>query len=279
MTKNLKLDHVVINIKDEMDEANQIFMKLGFLLSPRGFHSLGSINHSMMFKNDYLELIGFPKGGVIKRPALKNAPFGINGIVFKSDNIDQTYLELCNNNLNEDIPRNFSRPVKVKEKELDAKFRTVNVDQSMFEAGRIYFCEHLTPELLWIPKSTEHDNTSFEIKEVNIIDKEPHKLSQSFNKISYNIEVISKFDSISLATDDVSLNLYKLKDFKKRYQSVVSNMIFRDSMFGSLVFKVKSLFFLNELEKLNSNAFVIKKLQDKIQIFIKPYNCILEFIE
>ena len=27
----------------------------GFRLTPRGYHSLGSINHSMVFTNDYLE--------------------------------------------------------------------------------------------------------------------------------------------------------------------------------------------------------------------------------
>ena len=57
MIENLKLDHLVINIKDEMDEAYKLFSQLGFSLTPRGFHSLGSINHSMMFTNDYLEII------------------------------------------------------------------------------------------------------------------------------------------------------------------------------------------------------------------------------
>ena len=93
--KNLKLDHLVINVKEEMDEAYKLFSQLGFLLTPRGFHSLGSINHSMMFTNDYLELIGFPKGGIIKRPELKTAPLGINGLVFKSNDIDNTYSHLC----------------------------------------------------------------------------------------------------------------------------------------------------------------------------------------
>ena len=49
--KNLKLDHLVINVKEEMDEAYKLFSQLGFLLTPIGFHSLGSINHSMMFNH------------------------------------------------------------------------------------------------------------------------------------------------------------------------------------------------------------------------------------
>ena len=43
MTKKLDLDHVAINVKNKMDEAYDVFTKLGFTLTPRGFHSLGSI--------------------------------------------------------------------------------------------------------------------------------------------------------------------------------------------------------------------------------------------
>ena len=60
--KNLKLDHLVINVKKEMDEAYKLFSQLGFLLTPRGFHSLGSINHAMMFNhytgNRSIKLLG-----------------------------------------------------------------------------------------------------------------------------------------------------------------------------------------------------------------------------
>ena len=84
MLDNLNLDHVAINVKESMDESYQLFSELGFTLTPRGYHSLGSINHSMVFKNDYLELIGTPKGKPITRVELKKAEIGINGLVFRS---------------------------------------------------------------------------------------------------------------------------------------------------------------------------------------------------
>ena len=55
MIDNLNLDHIAINVKENMDEAYKLFSELGFRLTPRGYHSLGSINHSMVFTNDYLE--------------------------------------------------------------------------------------------------------------------------------------------------------------------------------------------------------------------------------
>jgi len=57
------LDHVVIDVRDRMDEAARTFAALGFHLTPRGYHTLGSMNHLMMFRADYLELLGFGEAG------------------------------------------------------------------------------------------------------------------------------------------------------------------------------------------------------------------------
>ena len=56
------LDHVVINARDDMDRAADVYRRLGFTLTERGYHSLGSMNHLAMFGTDYLELIAVPKG-------------------------------------------------------------------------------------------------------------------------------------------------------------------------------------------------------------------------
>ena len=54
------LDHTVINVRYAMDEAMMRFKALGFQLTDCGYHTLGSINHLMMFGTDYLALIGLP---------------------------------------------------------------------------------------------------------------------------------------------------------------------------------------------------------------------------
>ena len=147
MLKFLELDHIAINVKDKMDEAYSLFSEIGFKLSPRGYHSLGSINHSMVFENNYLELIGHPKGKPIKRPELKNADIGINGLVFKSNNVENTYNHLLSINYNDAPPRKFDRPVLIKEIEQKAVFETVSVNANVFKAGRVYFCNHITHNL------------------------------------------------------------------------------------------------------------------------------------
>ena len=87
----MQLDHVVINVRADMDAAAIEFGNLGFTITPRGFHTLGSINHLMIFETDYLELIGIPEGGETKRADLLAAPLGINGLVFKSEDVEATF--------------------------------------------------------------------------------------------------------------------------------------------------------------------------------------------
>src|SRR5438034_6585261 len=84
------LDHLVIDVRDRMDEAAAAFAALGFRLTPRGHHTLGSMNHLAMFATDYLELLGFGAGGG-SRPELAPFPVGLNGLVFKTADADAVH--------------------------------------------------------------------------------------------------------------------------------------------------------------------------------------------
>ena len=149
MEADTQLDHVVINVAKEMDLGEKLFNNLGFTLTSRGYHTLGSINHLMIFKTDYLELIGMPIDAEMERLEITSKPLGLNGLVFKTDNVDATYAHLKEIGMAGDPPKAFSRPVQVKDKFTDAKFRTVTVREDVFPWGRVYFCEHATPHLVW----------------------------------------------------------------------------------------------------------------------------------
>ncbi len=57
------LDHVVVNVLRRMDEAADLFAALGFRLTPRGHHSLGSINHLMMVRGPISNWSACPRPG------------------------------------------------------------------------------------------------------------------------------------------------------------------------------------------------------------------------
>ena len=279
MLDNLNLDHIAINVKENMDEAYKLFSELGFTLTPRGYHTLGSINHSMVFKNDYLELIGTPKGKPNMRPELKEAEIGINGLVFKSDNIKKTYQHLINMRLSNFPPRYFSRPVEINGIEREAKFETVSIKDNIFKAGRVYFCNHLTPNLVWIPEYKSHKNNVSEIAEISVIDSKPLSILKKINKITDNIKIDKQENVITVKTDDIKISLYDKRSFKERYKNFGEEINLRKEMFGSLTLKTSSFLFLRKINQINFHNLLKFEDENKIQFLLKDYNLILEFIK
>jgi len=145
------LDHVVVNARDQIDQAADTYRRLGFTLTPRGYHTLGSINHLAMFGTDYLELIALPPNDT-SRTEIMAAPLGLNGLVFGSEDADATYAALHQAGVPIEPPQQFSRPVEIETptgtQQRDAAFRTVRLPREEVPAGRLYFCQHLSRDLV-----------------------------------------------------------------------------------------------------------------------------------
>ena len=178
------LDHIVVHTgRGGMDAAAAATEDLGFTLTERGYHSMGSINHLIMFSTDYLELLGVPAGDTTSRPELQGAPLGLNGLVFKTDDADGTFRHLQAVGMAADPPKSFSRPVDTPSGTRDARFRTVTVRSDVFSAGRVYFCEHNTPELVWrpdLPEQQSHENGAGSFTEIVIVSDTPVEEAANF---------------------------------------------------------------------------------------------------
>ena len=125
-----QLDHAVINAKYSMDAAETAFAGLGFQLTERGYHTLGSINHLMILESNYVELIGLPgEEGEEQpgRPDIVDAPLGINGLVFRTEDVAATHAHLEDLGLAAAPPKSFSRPVRLADGTREAKFSTAHV--------------------------------------------------------------------------------------------------------------------------------------------------------
>lgn len=168
------LDHVVINARDDLDQAAETYRRLGFALTERGYHSLGSMNHLAMFGTDYLELIAVPKDAPAEvRPDVMATPFGLGGLVFGSEDSAATYAALTAAGINIKPPREFTRPVKIDGTARDARFRTATLDQSVTPYGRVYFCHHFTRDLVWRDGWRHHPNGVVAVQRVIIVHPDP----------------------------------------------------------------------------------------------------------
>ncbi len=178
------LDHVVINARNDIDGAAETFRRLGFTLTERGYHTLGSMNHLAMFGTDYLELIAVPNDAPADmRADVQGSPFGLNGFVFGSEDSAALHAALSEAGVNAKAPREFSRPVRLDGGERQARFRTVSLPESDTPYGRIYFCHHLTRDLVWRDEWRRHENGVVAVQRAVFVHPDPAAASQLYARM------------------------------------------------------------------------------------------------
>jgi catechol 2,3-dioxygenase-like lactoylglutathione lyase family enzyme len=166
------IDHVVIVVRD-LDAARDAFRRMGFSVTPRGHHTLGSQNHCIIFGRDYIELLWSPEGE--PHPSRRyytefaRAGAGLAAIALKTDNAKGAYTEMLWAGFAPSDPVDFSRPVEVPGGKRDARFRVSMAARDSTPGGQIFVCEHLTSELVWRPEHLRHANGATGIAAVAIV--------------------------------------------------------------------------------------------------------------
>jgi Glyoxalase-like domain len=173
------IDHVVVNVRDRIEEGAATYRRLGFTLTPRGYHSLGSMNHLAIFGTDYLELIAVPAGNT-SRSEIMSAPQGLNGLVFASEDAAATHAALDAAGVAAHLPLQFTRPVALPDGAKDATFRTVHLASRESGLGRLYFCQHLTRDLVWRDEWRHHANGALGLARAVIAARDPGPLGALF---------------------------------------------------------------------------------------------------
>ena len=176
------IDHVVVNARDRLDEACAAYTRLGFTLTPRGYHTLGSANNLAIFGTDYLELIGITAPDAARLDIMKD-PHGLNGLVFGTEDSAAVYAALVASGVPATPPNEFSRPVELPGGARDAVFRTVHVQPPQGRPGRIYFCHHLTRDLVWRDEWRHHANGTVGVERAVIASSGPAILGDLFSRM------------------------------------------------------------------------------------------------
>lgn len=175
MRKNLLgLDHAILRVAD-LDRAAGDFTRLGFTLSPRGRHSLGTENHCLMFGFDYLELLWVPPS--VQAPFYADFPVGaegMTGLALKTDDAATLHRDWNDAGLDPQPLLEFSRPIDGADGvRRDARFRAVALPSERTPGGRAFACQHFTPELVWRPGLRRHANQVTGINKVVIAADDP----------------------------------------------------------------------------------------------------------
>jgi catechol 2,3-dioxygenase-like lactoylglutathione lyase family enzyme len=178
------IDHVVIAVRD-LDRAQETYARLGFTLTPRGFHTLGSANHCIMFGADYVELLALP----VQHPAMRYyADFlargeGLAAVALASDNADDAYAELVADGIEADAPLDFSRPVRLPEGDRDAAFRIVQLPPAQTPGCRSFVCQHRTRDLVWRPEYQSHALGATGLAALAVVAEDPVSAVSSYARL------------------------------------------------------------------------------------------------
>jgi catechol 2,3-dioxygenase-like lactoylglutathione lyase family enzyme len=184
----LGADHVVVTVRD-LDAAAAQWRRLGFTLSPRGTHSpqMGSGNYTIMFGEDYLELLGVLQDTEQNKPTrdfLKNRE-GIERTAFTTDDAAAGAADLAARGLKPLGPVHFGRPVDLPSGgKSEAKFNVFRWPLDESPGGmRIFACQHLTRDTVWIPELQKHANGATRIVAIEILAANPKAAAEHMSRL------------------------------------------------------------------------------------------------
>lgn len=279
----LPLDHLVINTHFEMNAAQAIFEQLGFTLTPRGRHSLGSINHLMVFDNDYLELIGLPSDGGPLRKDVLESPVGIDGLVFQTSDATRTHQLLQANGLAVQPVQAFSRPVELDGVVSDARFETVRFEPGQFNAGRLYYCKHFTPELVWRKAWQAHSNRVNKLAGLVIVCESPKQEAKLYVAAAGGVATAGANGEYRVRGAHYSLVFVTAAQYAECFGGLTCVGGKRPSFFGAIAFQTSSLTPLRHaLKRMQINGLhtiTWREQPGRIAVHIPGFNTLLEFVE
>lgn len=204
-TLSPQIDHVVITVSDQLDQANSQYQKLGFTTTPRGHHSLGTSNNLAIFTTTYLELLGFEPQNADKVDKSWCFADGLTGLVFKTKDANKLYQQLVSQGIKVegDGPKSFFRPVELNDgTKPEARFKTVRLDPSYTPNGQIFFCDQLTPELVWRKEWQTHPNGVININQVIIEAQKPRSSIKLLEKTFPSANIIEIDGGVRLKAED-----------------------------------------------------------------------------
>lgn len=236
-----ELDHVVINVRDKLDTAADVYRRLGFHLTERGYHTLGSSNHLAVFRDNYLELLGYEPGRETQRADLWRHPAGLTGLVFKTTDSMTLHRSLADKGVAVEEPAAFSRPVALPDGIRDAAFRVVRLGPHLIPNGRVFFCHHLTPELVWRDEWRQHPNGVLDIVEFVVAAAEPARTVELYRTIFGPDAVIAVQGGYALRAGQATIMFLSRGEVEKRFGGAAPTVPDDADRMAALTLKTRSL--------------------------------------
>jgi hypothetical protein len=208
------IDHVIVGVRD-LEGARQAWTRLGFTVTPRGRHiGWGTGNYCIMFRDDYLELLGIVDGAQFtnRLDEFLATREGAMGLAFATRAGAGTAAELARRGLHPSEPRDLARALELPEGTVMPRFRLVHLPPEDTPGLSAFVCEHLSPELLRRPAWLEHANGAAGLRGVTVIVDETEPVRLAYERL-FGADVNATDDLITVHCGRHRLTFVTADDF------------------------------------------------------------------
>jgi hypothetical protein len=234
----------------------------------------------MVFDTDYLELVGVPVGATRVRRDIADSPVGLNGLVFATDDAEQLSDRLRGHGVPIEPVVSFHRPVTIDGAAQCAFFRTLRLSPDYLQGGRVYFCEHATPELVWRREWQHHRNGARGVAEFTLVVPEPAREAARYAEVTGATPRPGASDEIELPFGTCTVRLATLDAYLARYGNAAVDARGRDAFMGALALRATALAQVRECLASLSEAIDVERSVARITIAARhAYDTVLEFVE
>lgn len=180
-----------------MDTASVELTRLGFTLTPFSTQShrlhegapllpAGTANRCVMLQNGYLEFLtpthDTPNARQLRDTIARYT--GVHLIAFGTQTPAADFERLEREGFTPLPPVALQRQVGTAEGEATARFTVVRVPPATMPEGRIQYCQHHTPEVVWQPRWTSHANGAVGLAGVLLCVEDPQETAQRYARFT-----------------------------------------------------------------------------------------------
>jgi len=216
------IDHVIILSRD-LDRAEDTYRRLGFCIAPRMFHPMGTANNLLMFKTNFLELLGIVAPEKLGGPVGAVRTFldvreGASHIVFLSTDAQADHAEFAAKSLAPTEVFGFRRAVTLPNgRETTAVVNTVTLLQPQTPLVSLFVCQQHVPEAIWVPQWQQQPNGVEAIVGVTLVADVPSTLRTLYTKLFGADAVTEQGTTLVAQTPNGRIEVLPLTNLEQRY--------------------------------------------------------------
>lgn len=215
------IDHALVGVAD-LEVARDAYTRLGFTVTPRGRHiGWGTGNYTVMFENDYVELMGVvdPTQHIHNLDEFLKTGDGLLNVVLATKDADATSRWLREHSANAENAQSLQRLLELEDGEELLDFRYVYIPPELTPGLQTFASQHLTPDKVRRPAWLSHPNGARSITEVTVVMESLAGVGEAYAEL-FGADAVSgeeRKGSITVDTGNDELWFVTPKAFPERH--------------------------------------------------------------